>query len=53
MQTLILLFLGIVLLIFCVVDLWHLKEMLKAIKDMAGFLDNIEGMTRERFVNGK
>jgi hypothetical protein len=32
MNNILLIFLGVVLLIFCVVDLWHLKEMLKEIR---------------------
>ena len=53
MQLLLLGFLGLVLLIFCVVDLWHLKEMLKCMRGMLYFLENIESIDRERYVNGK
>lgn len=42
MQVILLLMLGIILLIFCIVDLWHLKEILKAMRDMTYYLSNIE-----------
>ena len=32
----------LVLLIFCVVDLWHLKQMLKCMRDMRTALQNLE-----------
>lgn len=53
MQTILLAILGVVLLVFCIVDLWHLRQMLKTMQNMCYFLDKIEGMDRERFVNGK
>jgi hypothetical protein len=34
MNNLLLGFLGVVLLIFCCVDLWHLKEMLKTLRKL-------------------
>lgn len=46
-------FLVLTVLVFCIVDLWHLKEMLKSMNRMVYFLDNIEGMTRDRYTNGK
>ncbi|HUU39349.1 MAG TPA: hypothetical protein VMW42_00260 [Desulfatiglandales bacterium] len=41
MQLLLLMFLGIVLLIFCVVDLYHLRQMLKTMRMMAVLLDGL------------
>jgi len=43
MQLLLLMFLGIVLLIFCVVDLYHLRQMLKTMREMA---KNIKEMAK-------
>ena len=53
MQLLLLGFLGFVLLIFCIVDLWHLRQMLKTMQSIAYFLENIEGIDRERYIQGK
>jgi hypothetical protein len=41
MITILLLFLGLVLLIFCIVDLYHLREMLKELKNIKKFMQNI------------
>jgi len=53
MQLLLLGFLGLVLLIFCIVDLWHLRQMLKTMRSIAYFLENIENIDRERYIQGK
>lgn len=42
MQIILLAILGTILLIFCIVDLWHLRQMLKTMRDMSYYLSNIE-----------
>lgn len=47
-------FLGfIVLLVFCVVDLYHLKAMLKTMQKMEYYLSNIEDMQRRIYIGEK
>ena len=41
MNTYLLGFLGIVLLIFCVIDLYHLKEMLKVLRKLESISDYV------------
>ena len=37
-QSILLGFLGLVLLIFCIVDLWHLRQMLKVMRSMTYYM---------------
>lgn len=40
-QLILLGFLGFVLLIFCIIDLWHLKEMLRTMRDMRHYMQEL------------
>ena len=48
MQLLLLGFLGLVLLIFCIVDLWHLKGILKGIRLMTQILEELTLILRNK-----
>jgi len=44
MNNYLLAFLGLVLLIFCVVDLFHLKEMLKELRDIRYYISELHAL---------
>ncbi len=53
MQTFSLIFVAVVLLVFCVVDLYHLKQMLKTMISMENHLGNIEQWNKMGFKKRK
>jgi len=48
MQIFLLAILGITLLIFCIVDLWHLKQMLKTMQNMLREMQKLTMITRRK-----
>jgi len=53
MQIILLSFLGLTLLVFCVVDLYHLKQILKTLRSIEYYISNMEEFERIKLNNWK